>query len=793
MKLVRLLLIITCALFISAWIMSDSYLNSHKIPVAIKTSGWIPFFGDDSESMIVLQEGDLYDDGYVYEKYGLIDDINKEFAEQNIKPSRTPYKEINKQLEEECDEFQAAIDNKTLPDNWKCYYRGSYENQCAKLLQKIDILKSSRQSNDEKKTKHLKAEYAFYTNRFSDPKIFEKISDPDFDMDKDGLSNLEEFYSDSDPMVKNSVVIYPTRVKLIAYGSAVCTGVFYVANLTATNISFHLENNYRSSDDRYAPKIVPVDAKFGLSKNGLMFINMPPASKQKFLYLLDSKYLPYCFSTSYGVTACFNNNSTWSDDYIGHINFYMFGNKGHEITKATDLHPKSGSKLQQDNSLYFRWRSGEKNVSIKRAYEIRYVIQFYNVNKKMSFDYFCFTNTWFAPEKNDLNTFSPGLYFWRVIKQDAFSAPFCTDWNWFSIGKKAKDYTSDQNRKKKIFEPKSKSNCGIMYYELYKDVPFDLDICSGKESEKQPLVLKLPKDFEIVFFDNYWHLKGTPHEIGRWTNVWFRVRPEMTFTNKCIFSVYDQTIEDLSCSYYNLEKAAVVHDLTVGHQFEYFLDTCFDILEKDDASDLCKDYSVKISPKLPDGLNLKRTGEKYNISGIPKIDGVFDVEIIYEKARRLKENHVFNIKTSKNPKPIVYSEDWVSVYLSEEPWGSYQYFTVYFKTGMVRHILSNKKDVRYPISLDYLAYGKKPVMLNSYESFFGTKRRAFKKHDEEQTKVELLSPLPGGIELKKENDKYYLDCAPVSLGSFTNHIRIVSMEGVYTNMHIYRILKVKTK
>ena len=103
---------------------------------------------------------------------------------------------------------------------------------------------------------------------------------------------------------------------------------------------------------------------------------------------------------------------------------------------------------------------------------------------------------------------------------------------------------------------------------------------------------------------------------------------------------------------------------------------------------------------------------------------------------------------------------------------------------MVRHILSNKKDVRYPISLDYLAYGKKPVMLNSYESFFGTKRRAFKKHDEEQTKVELLSPLPGGIELKKENDKYYLDCAPVSLGSFTNHIRIVSMEGVYTNMHI---------
>ena len=213
MKLVRSLSIIACALFISAWIMSDSYLNSHKIPVAIKTSGWIPFFGDDSESMIVLQEGDLYDDGYVYEKYGLIDGITKEFAEQDIKPSRTPYKEINKQLEDECDEIQAAIDNKTLPDNWKCYYRGSYENQCAKLLQKIDILKSSRQSNDEKKTRHLKAEYAFYTNRFSDPKIFEKISDPDFDMDKDGLSNLEEFYSNSDPMGKNSVVIYPTRVK----------------------------------------------------------------------------------------------------------------------------------------------------------------------------------------------------------------------------------------------------------------------------------------------------------------------------------------------------------------------------------------------------------------------------------------------------------------------------------------------------------------------------------------------------------------------------------------------------
>ena len=90
MKSVRFLSIIACVLLLSAWFTSDSYLNRYKIPVAVKAKSGIPFFGDKSASVIFLKTGDLYDDGCVYEKYGLIDDINKEFGEQNIKPSRTP-------------------------------------------------------------------------------------------------------------------------------------------------------------------------------------------------------------------------------------------------------------------------------------------------------------------------------------------------------------------------------------------------------------------------------------------------------------------------------------------------------------------------------------------------------------------------------------------------------------------------------------------------------------------------------------------------------------------------------
>ena len=784
MKLVRLLLIITCALFISAWIMSDSYLNSHKIPVAIKTSGWIPFFGDDSESMIVLQEGDLYDDGYVYEKYGLIDGITKEFAEQNIKPSRTPYKEINKQLEEECDEFQAAIDNKTLPDNWKCYYRGSYENQCAKLLQKIDILKSSRQSNDEKKTKHLKAEYAFYTNRFSDPKIFEKISDPDFDMDKDGLSNLEEFYSDSDPMVKNSVAIYPTRVKLIADGSAVCTGVFYVANLTATNISFHLENNYRSSDDRYAPKIVPVDAKFGLSKNGLMFINMPPASKQKFLYLLDSKYLPYCFSTSYGVTACFNNNSTWSDDYIGHINFYMFGNKGHEITKATDLHPKSGSKLQQDNSLYFRWRSGEKNVSIKRAYEIRYVIQFYNVNKKMSFDYFCFTNTWFAPEKNDLNTFSPGLYFWRVIKQDAFSAPFCTDWNWFAVGREA---TCEKPKKRYGDQAHIGGYNGAEVIFATVGERYDLPI-HFKSTSNSRFLKPLPPDQEVYYKTseaedpNRFHITGVFEKTGVYSNIWLNIGIDgKTNEYPYIFIVRNPSTEKNVRSFYYLNEKTVVHELFVNVLFKFKERLFFEALSKKD--DLIWDENLKIDfgKALPEGLTAKRSGngDDLEIKGVPSVAGVFKVDLVFSNSNRsVEERHVFRIKDIGEP-PFEFERKIFIPKKKKKRTSSV--FTE--EKNMVNHYSYVGIDFEYPV---YVEAYPRYTWPEDYWRFA------------KSTKIEIIGdPAPG---LKVGNVPFCTNYGtkakvatlgffgkPTQAGKFTNTVVLAEKDLVITNMHIFSI------
>lgn len=84
-------------------------------------------------------------------------------------------------------------------------------------------------------------------------------------------------------------------------------------------------------------------------------------------------------------------------------------------------------------------------------------------------------------------------------------------------------------------------------------------------------------------------------------------------------------------------------------------------------------------------------------------------------------------------------------------------------------------------------------MLDSYETSFGQKRRAYKKHDENQQEVELLSPLPNGIRLEESDGKFYLECELRSVGAFTNLIRIVSQDGVYTNMHIFRVEKVKTQ
>ena len=797
MKLGKFFIVVIFLLILSAWSTSNSYLNKYSGLVAITTKSGNALFGKTDENKVFLNNGDLYEEcdgcGYIYERYGFIDDIARSFIKENIEPSRTPYKNVNKELEKQYDDFQSVISSKKLPDNWVDNPEGRYQSIKEGLLKEIDHLKVSENSKADDKIKQLKAEYAFYTNRYSDSKIFEKLSDGDFDLDKDGLTNLEEFYCQSDPLVRSGLVVSPAFYKFTPNDSLIYTGKFSVANLTNTNRIYSIYSRYQSSDNRYAPKIVPLNSKFCVDKNGYMVFNISPKSKQYFLYLLNAKYLPYCFGNLYCVSVRIKNDLGFMGTDLGNVVFYMFGNKGPEISKTDNLYPKCGAKLQpENNTLSFRWKSGERNISKNREEEIRYVIQFYNVNKKMAFDYFCFTNKFFAPAKNDLNTFSPGIYFWRIIKQDAFSAPACSDWNWFAIGKKAEEGCSNTLEKGKRLIPEKKYNCGIAYYDMYKGIPFDFDICPLKASENQPFIYKLPKDFECYFDDNYWHLKGTPHEVGRWTNIWFRIRPDMVWTNICVFSVYDPAEEILSRSFYDLGKKAVVHDLTVDYRFEYPLQSYFDILSKTSDTALTKDYSVKISPDLPDGLTLLFEDGRYIISGTPKNVGEFIAEITYEKDNKLKEKHIFNIRTGKNPKPLTFAEEWNVVYLSEEPWGHYQYFMVGFKKGIVRHILSNEKSVRYPLSLDYLAYGRKRIMLDSYETSFGQKRRAYKRHDENQQEVELLSPLPNGIRLEENDGKFYLECELRSVGAFTNLIKIVSQDGVYTNMHIFRVEKVKT-
>ncbi len=786
------LLVFLIAFFITYFVYGEEkqeineYLNDCSESVLLT----VPFYDKSSKtwdnSDIILKPGDMYRsvknrNGYVFEKYGQIPEIlaNLEKEEKKF----TSYcKDESEKIDKNTDlknRREIYLSN-TIPKAW-----------CKKKISNFHGLKRTLEYKlsvpyDEEFLNSIKDEYISLTN-ITEEKV-NLINDPLRDLDGDGINNIDEFLDDSNPLLKDTIRLSPYAIEVINDGSSILTGKFNLSNLSTTNIECFLHLYSRINDNGFIPKLECVDPiEVKTNRFGNMTISLNSNQKANFIILFDSRNIPRFLNDYYSFYVSWDNSDCTKSAF-----FYLSKTNPQKTKSVNDLMPQDRTLLIEPSNMKFSW-SDDDHLFWDNDYKIQ-IIEYNNGFDEKSV---CFTLTEsnHAAEvtSDNMNSLSPGIYFWRVIKTTFNSEPTPSRWNSFLIGREI------DKPVKTAITPFRGGVLGGRKQDWKLGEQKEIELATIENCVKVSYLYPLPSGLRLIQNnkDKKSSVFGVPTAAGRYTNIFVMVNSSgKTFKETHIISVYNQPDDVVSRSVYHVNKNEVIYDLTVNTNFYCKVKTYFNhFFAKDDNCKIKTGSKVTFQDHLPEGLKMTGDCDDYVIQGIPKKEGIFtNFLTVANGENRSQARHIFRIKNISEPLPDI-NKPRPGQRLPFIPFPGPPMF-VKISPNKIIHTYNKgmvyKYDVRYDIAatvedgMKFLSYIKdeKKRDANYYTMVSGKDNYKFK---EKQIGARFLFPLRNDIELKKEGDNFFFYCYPDNLLNYTNYLIITNTEMTYTNMHVFQV------
>lgn len=602
-------------------------------------------------------------------------------------------------------------------------------------------------------------------------------------------------------IISNCVSMAPKLMEVIYTPNLITSNVFFVSNLTDTNVLYTLVVSKRG------PKIVFLDTAFNCKEN-TYFLTLKAKQKAKFYLLFNPSELPNFvegsrFDISLYIGYYYPHDHMFGNLKVGEIMPFI-KNENYKTPKSPAIiSPQNGSRFKSLEDVKFKFKSDIKN-------KLRYIAQpwgegeridldckLYNINSNDSIDlnlvapYLHDMSAEFAALKkynkiNDDDEFffiknrnaSPGNYIWRVTKQSFDDRTVVSDWGWLSVGEKiskAKEQPpKGESFVKNIGHYSKKYNLSCYVEEYTKGIALEGNNMSLASLSNAYFAFLLPKGIKLEPKKYGGYLTGVPEEVGRFTNYWIGINRNSfcnVETQKYIFVVHNDQNKIVSRSLYHLNKGAIIHDLTVNVPFNFKAKEYYDEFYKKGGLEFDAKTETKFQSSLPLGLSEERKADgDLAIIGTPKEGGIFtNVLVISSNDSSIEQKHIFRIQDIGEPpaQKKIRKQDSI-----ENDW--------YDQSRIIYHNCYIGIETYYCLANDVFWY----------------KPKEFTK----EFQYELLNELPKGLKIAmhepdKRYDYYKLPplisiCGePQEEGVFTTVIKYIENGHEFERKHIFRIRK----
>ena len=775
MKQVRMIIFLIF-FFLTAYAASgdtvkSKFINTHNNPISINVEY---YDGSDDKTTIrqlILEPGSLYvpgknSNGYVYKKYALMPQlaeelIRRESAKEVYLTTKISTKDERLSFAEK---LYSDLSSSRMPEDWISKNVKEYQDLLSNKKNRLDKLleKNQERGNWDFAVNDLKKDVASLLEIEDD--AFAKLSDPMADPDKDGLINREELRSNKNPLIKDTVVFSPANIEIVNGGGSVLTGRFAIINLTDTNAVYRFSLDGNVMDKRFCPKLICLNMpNLKPEENTTYSLSFEPKQTIEFLLLFDKGFMPTSIEDNYSLSI-FNNGTAKlfsTDDY------------GIKLDKPILLNPKDGQCITSLKNFTFSWKSGDKFARKDWMVPNYYLPEFHMIDGNIdnsAFNFLISEDEFAKIDKGWEDRVPPGIYVWRVVKQTDFSNPVSSDWGWFAIGEEI--FTNNKIESSEGSNHETINNDEI--YEVVVGKEFDFPIYGSSNFSKSKFEQPLPKGFKYFRDDNgIWHLNIKAEQAGISTNMLYSTKNGKPVRTKHYFVVRNSKNKNVSRSFYDLVNSNIVHEAYVNVPFKYEEISFFNEFFRKERMVLNNEAKIENLRSLPDGLKGERESDgKYTITGTPSKAGDFIVPFkIISNGISSEETHVFKIKDIGEPK--------IKAFVPEKPKIRTKFWVG--KNGEVKHYL------KVGDKLDYCFHWDKKEYSIDYERF------------RNNSSISVIGDNPPGITIgnipfsaKSPMAKKYQTAkgfvgTPLKEGCYTNYLRVVEMNQVTTNRHIFYI------
>ena len=648
---------LVCAFFahaaFSAELGENDYLNNYEVPVLIK----VPYYEKDSKEAVpfelMLQPGDLYKsrsgkNGLVYANFAKIEKALAEHKEKNAKTPVVSWSDGRKNADKEYEKYLEDLKADVMPKEWVDNYRSDYTYELEQNKRQLDQQEDGKKNGgwfDEEYYMEALTKYAVLTNFHS---RIDDLTNPASDPDQDGLDNRTEYARGTSPIFKDYVSAYPGYVEIKYDNSSNVTGTFYLVNTAKESKTISLENVLYQWSDLYKMHFVTKKGELKGDK-----ITLPPESETKIDLYFKADAAPRYFDDAFS-TVIYTTNEFGRTHF--EIKLHSYEDKSKPLTIPKNKKPAEGTLYEGGEALTFSWE--EPGLSMKQD---RYERINYKLFLASPFNDVRGSNEISVKKHRNFKAgaFGPGVYFWRVGKQDRFHEPVSSPWSWFAVGKEVGPVNEKQlNRGDPRHEHWPYSKAFLELYFIFAGEPYELNIgnLDSTENSHFPASWSDPKQ-EVSYGSSQngespWKIKGSFDAPGLYSNLWLDIDAKGE-TNEiwCFFIVRQPPYKRIKRSYYDPDTKVVMHDLFKNLSFNFNEKEYFEALSKKEGLDWETADSKEFIPSLPDGLKANKIADgDIEISGAPTVDGVFtNIFKVTKGDVCSEETHIFNIKDIGEP------------------------------------------------------------------------------------------------------------------------------------------------
>ena len=630
------------------------YINYCSKPVMLT----VPYYSGEAKEKVALDislgHGDFYHarkgkNGYICEKFSLMPDIATNEMHKIEYEIPLLYNSFKNERDEEYLKIHDALISTNIPGWWiqKCkkdyqYWLKTFERH----LKQYEEKEKSGVINDFWRKNALNNMRYWCSITNLNEQDLEKLIYPFADLDGDGINNMEELYCGSAPYLKNGIVLEPGLMEITPDGNPFITNVFYVTNLTDTNVVI-IMSGPSTNDKNYSPKIKSIgDLKIVDNSKNLCvnwIIDLPPKTKNKFLAIFEADYLPLEMSELYHVQIM-------DKFYLlrGEMKMHISEDYSKRLSKPKAIGPKNGTHSMALDNINFIWDDSESyDFRSGNESDILFKIQYYNIDDD------CIWYSMLTREKSKIENISvPGNYIWRVLKGTSYTKSVASDWHWFSLGKEISPLSDKILSFAKYTEYKDQNGNTIHEHILNKNTNYEQQLYSTNNVRDRFFKINLPDGLDIEKRNGFWTVFGYPQQTGQYKYVWYVKKTDGTVeTNRHTFTIYDSEETLIPSTYYHLNKKTVVHNLRCNIPYDYEAKTYYDCFSThDERMNFDNTCDAWFCDKLPKGLEGTMTNGNYIVRGIPQNSQVTtNVFVVQKNGKEIKERHVFNISPLKLP------------------------------------------------------------------------------------------------------------------------------------------------